>query len=76
MLETGIGRAAALALASLPGFTLPADLSASDRYWAHDLTDPFVLDDDGRLRLPTGPGIGVDIDREAVGRFTVSIEKR
>jgi O-succinylbenzoate synthase len=46
MLETGLGRAAALALASLPGFTLPADLSASDRYWAEDVTEPFVLDAD------------------------------
>ncbi|MEY2420912.1 MAG: o-succinylbenzoate synthase [Acidimicrobiaceae bacterium] len=74
MLETGIGRAAALALASLPGFTLPADLSASDRYWEHDITPPFVLDEDGRLPVPTGPGLGVDIRMDVVEHYTVSIE--
>ncbi len=59
MLETGIGRAANVALAALPGFTLPGDTSASSRYFATDITEPFVLQD-GRLRVPTGPGIGVD----------------
>jgi O-succinylbenzoate synthase len=59
MLETGIGRAANLALAALPGFTLTGDLSASDRYFESDLTDPFVLDD-GQLAVPDGPGIGVE----------------
>jgi O-succinylbenzoate synthase len=58
MLETGIGRAANLALAALPGFTLPGDLSASDRYFESDLTPTFVLDD-GQLAVPAGPGIGV-----------------
>ena len=57
MLETGIGRAANLALAALPGFTLPGDTSASDRYFARDVTEPFVLDD-GCLAVPDGPGIG------------------
>lgn len=59
MLETGIGRAANVALAALPGFTLPGDTSASGRYYATDVTEPFVMTD-GRLRVPTGPGIGVD----------------
>jgi O-succinylbenzoate synthase len=58
MLETGIGRAANAALASLPGFTLPGDVSASSRYYAQDVTEPFVLED-GHLTVPTGPGIGV-----------------
>jgi O-succinylbenzoate synthase len=58
MLETGVGRAANLALAALPDFTLPGDTSASARYYAQDITEPFVLDD-GRLPVPTGPGIGV-----------------
>ena len=58
MLETGVGRAAALALAALPGFTLPPDLSASDRYVDEDLTEPFVLDR-GEIDVPDGPGIGV-----------------
>jgi O-succinylbenzoate synthase len=58
MLETGIGRAANVALAALPGFTLPGDTSASDRYYRTDVTDPFVLEE-GHLGVPTGPGIGV-----------------
>lgn len=58
MLETGIGRAANVALAALPGFTLPGDTSASSRYYEVDVTEPFVLDD-GQLTVPTGPGIGV-----------------
>jgi len=59
MLETGIGRAANAALASLPGFTLPGDVSASNRYYSQDITPPFELVD-GHLEVPTGPGIGVD----------------
>ncbi len=58
MLETGIGRAANLALAALPGFTLPGDTSASKRYFTTDVTEPFELRD-GYLDVPTGPGIGV-----------------
>jgi o-succinylbenzoate synthase len=58
MLETGIGRAANLALGALPGFTLPGDTSASDRYYKTDITEPFVLSD-GHLDVPTGPGLGV-----------------
>lgn len=59
MLETGVGRAANLALASLPNFRLPGDTSASDRYFAEDLTEPFVVDPDGTMAVPQGPGIGV-----------------
>jgi o-succinylbenzoate synthase len=70
MLETGLGRAANVALAALPGFTLPGDLSASDRFYAEDLTEPFVLRD-GRLSVPTGPGSGVDLRMDVVGRATV-----
>ena len=58
MLETGVGRAVNVALAALPGFTEAGDLSASDRYFAEDLTEPFVLED-GELRVPDGAGIGV-----------------
>ncbi|MGH3390187.1 MAG: o-succinylbenzoate synthase [Actinomadura sp.] len=71
MLETGVGRAANLALAGLPGFTLPGDTSASGRYYAEDLTPPFVLDE-GRLPVPSGPGIGVTVLPEALRRFTVN----
>jgi O-succinylbenzoate synthase len=73
MLETGIGRAANLALAALPGFTLPADLSASDRYFHRDLTPPFVLAD-GRLAVPAGPGIGVPVLEDALHELTTSVE--
>ncbi|MFB2599513.1 o-succinylbenzoate synthase [Herbiconiux sp. P17] len=65
MLETGIGRAANVALAALPGFTLPGDTSASNRYFAEDLTESFVLVD-GRLAVPTGPGSGVTVRTELV----------
>lgn len=71
MLETGIGRAANLALAALPMLTLPGDTSASDRYYATDITDPFVLDD-GRLTVPTGPGIGVAPVPGLLDRFTTA----
>lgn len=73
MLETGIGRAANLALAALPNFTLPGDTSASDRYFRRDLTEPFVLDD-GRLAVPGGPGIGVDPIPEVLRELTESRE--
>ncbi len=58
MIETGLGRAANVALASLPGFTLPGDTSASDRFYTDDITEPFVLAD-GHLPVPSGPGLGV-----------------
>ncbi|WP_084126978.1 o-succinylbenzoate synthase [Demequina sp. NBRC 110054] len=56
MLETGIGRAANAALAGMPGFTLPGDISASDRFYAEDITDPFVIED-GQLAIPREPGL-------------------
>ncbi len=65
MLESGIGRAHNVALASLPNFRLPGDTSASRRYWARDIVHPaFELRPDGTLAVPTGPGIGVDVDEE------------
>ncbi|MBI3961947.1 MAG: o-succinylbenzoate synthase [Deinococcus sp.] len=67
MLETGIGRACNLALASLPGFTLPGDLSASARYFPQDIVDPPArLNGDGTISVPTGPGIGVTVDDLAI----------
>lgn len=73
MLETGIGRAANVALAALPGCTLPGDTSASDRYYAMDITEPFVLDD-GHLAVPTGPGLGVTPLPDALDAVTVKTE--
>ena len=69
MLETGIGRAANVALASLPGFTMPGDTSASERYFAQDLTEPFALDH-GHLTVPSGPGLGVTPRQEVLRRAT------
>jgi o-succinylbenzoate synthase len=71
MLETGLGRAANCALAALPGMSLPGDTSASSRYYAEDLTEPFVLDD-GHLPVPTGPGLGVAPLPDRLRRFTVA----
>ncbi len=74
MLETGVGRALNLALASMPGFTLPGDTSASARYFHEDLTDPFVMDDDGTMAVPAGPGIGVDPRPERLEACTLRTE--
>jgi O-succinylbenzoate synthase len=72
MLETGIGRAANLALAALPGFVFPADLSASDRYWRRDLTEPFVLRGSS-LQVPTGPGLGVTVDTDLLDELGAAV---
>jgi o-succinylbenzoate synthase len=74
MLETGIGRAANVALAALPNFTLPGDTSASNRYYETDITEPFVLDH-GRVRVPSGPGIGVDPIPDLLTTLTASVER-
>jgi o-succinylbenzoate synthase len=71
MLETGIGRAANLALAALPGFVLPGDTSGSSRYYHQDVTPPFVLSD-GYLPVPAGPGIGVEPIPEVLDSVTTS----
>ena len=74
MLETGIGRAANAALAALPGFTLPGDISASSRFYDRDIvTEPAVLED-GHVRVPTGPGLGIEIDPVALEDMTVARE--
>lgn len=72
MFEMGVGRAANLALASLPGFTLPGDISASARYFHQDITEPFVVDTDGTMAVPEGPGIGVAPDP---GRLAATISR-
>lgn len=65
MLETGVGRATNVALAALPGFLYPADISASDRYWRRDITQPFVLRG-STIEVPGGPGLGVDVDPDVL----------
>jgi O-succinylbenzoate synthase len=73
MLESGIGRAYNVALASLAGFTEPGDLSPSARYWTRDIVTPeWTMDGAGRVRVPLDrPGIGVEIDTGFVGELTV-----
>jgi o-succinylbenzoate synthase len=69
MLETGIGRAHAVSLATLPNFVLPADLSASRRYYRSEIiTAPFELGPGSTLAVPAGAGIGVELDERALAR--------
>jgi len=74
MLETGVGRATNLALAAMPGFTLPGDTSASSRYFPEDLTEPFVLGPDGTMAVPSGPGIGVEPLPDHLEAYTIRRE--
>lgn len=72
MLETGVGRASNLALASLPGFSLPGDISASERYYHQDITfQQFKLNDDSTITVPDAPGLGITIDRRALESYTL-----
>ncbi|HSM72585.1 MAG TPA: o-succinylbenzoate synthase [Anaerolineales bacterium] len=73
MLETGVGRASNLAIATLPGFVLPGDISASDRYYHRDITNErFKLNDDSTIDVPDKPGLGITIDENALKEFTTS----
>ena len=73
MLETGIGRASNLALASLPNFVLPGDISASDRYYKQDITnESFVLNSDSTINVPTKPGLGVTVNEDALKSYTLN----
>ncbi len=72
MLETGVGRASNLALASLPGFTLPGDISATERYYEEDIThERFVLNSDSTIDVPERPGLGVTLDRHALKKYQI-----
>jgi len=72
MLESGIGRAGNVALASLPNFTLPGDISASRRYYIEDIVEPeFVVNRDGTMDVPVKPGIGVDVNMRMLDNVTV-----
>jgi O-succinylbenzoate synthase len=73
MLETGIGRASNVALATLPNFILPGDISASNRYYARDITNErFVLNSDSTIDVPRGPGLGMTIDEDALRQFSLA----
>jgi len=73
MLESGIGRAGNVALASLPNFTLPGDISASKRYYKEDIVEPeFIVNKDGTMDVPTKPGIGVEVNLKSLEKVTVN----
>jgi O-succinylbenzoate synthase len=75
MLESGIGRAYNVALASLPNFALPGDLSPSARYWARDIVTPeWTMDAGGMVRVPDAPGIGVAVDTDLIESLSVRTE--
>jgi len=72
MLESGIGRAGNVALASLPNFTLPGDISGSKKYYIHDIVEPeFVINSDGTMDVPVKPGIGVEVNMKMLDKVTV-----
>ncbi|MBD3927260.1 o-succinylbenzoate synthase [Nocardioides cavernae] len=73
MVETGLGRAANAALGALPGFTLPGDISASDRFYRTDITEPLVIED-GHMAVPSGPGLGVTPILEILDSVTTATE--
>jgi O-succinylbenzoate synthase len=72
MLETGIGKAMAVHLAAQPAFDMPADISATDRYYVRDVLSSPIRVDDGSIQVPTVPGLGWEIDRSAIEALTVS----
>ncbi len=77
MLETGIGRAANIHLASMPNFTLPGDISATERYYAEDIAEPaFHLNvEDSTMIVPTGPGIGVKVMLDRVKKARLNYKE-
>jgi O-succinylbenzoate synthase len=74
MLESGVGRAHNIALASLDNFVLPGDISASARYWHRDVVYPEISVRDGKIRVPQKPGIGFEIDREYLASVTLKTQ--
>ena len=76
MLESGVGRAHNVALASLPNFKIPGDISPSARYWDQDIVKPeWTMNSEGMVSVPTEtPGIGVEVDIDRVEELTVKSE--
>ena len=75
MLESGIGRAHNIAMATLPGFTLPGDVSASGRYWKEDVIDPPVtVTSQGTIFAPERPGLGFEVNLDRIESITVRKE--
>ena len=75
MLESGIGRTHNIAMSTLPGFTLPGDVSASARYWSEDIIEPpVIVSEKGTINAPANPGIGYKINEELIKNLTVKTE--
>jgi len=75
MIETGISRIQNVALASLAGFTIPGDISASSRHWEQDIIDPEVKLENGKVKIPNGFGLGVTVDEERIKKLSKKIFK-
>lgn len=71
MHEFGIGRAHNIAISTLPNFKLPGDVSGYDKYYHEDIVLPLIEIDDGRIKVPTGPGIGVEPQMDIIEKYTV-----
>ena len=75
MFETGVGRALLVALAGLPNFIYPSDISASNRYYRRDIIDTeFKLNPNGTISVPEGPGLGVTVDQKILSKYTISTD--
>jgi O-succinylbenzoate synthase len=75
MLESGVGRVHNIAMSTLPGFTLPGDVSASKRYWDEDIIEPEVeVTAQGTIKAPESPGLGYSVRRDRIERLTVRSE--
>ena len=70
MFESGVGRACALAIGAMRGFSLPGDLGGSNRYFSEDITEPHVVVD-GYLPVPSRPGLGVELRADVVDALTI-----
>ena len=71
MLESGVGRAHNIAMSTLPGFTIPGDVSASSRYWHEDIIEPEVqVSPRGTISIPKTPGIGYAVKLDLIERLT------
>ncbi|RID83297.1 o-succinylbenzoate synthase [Mesobacillus zeae] len=75
MIEFGVSRAHNVALASLPGFTIPGDISGSDRYWEKDIITPEIVVEKGRIKIPERPGLGFDLDFRRLKEVTLAQEE-
>jgi len=75
MIEFGISRAHNIALASVPGFTIPGDISGSDRYWEQDIIEPEIKVENGMIKVPDSPGIGFELNKKRMKEVTVFEER-